>query len=93
MKFIFPKNYNFKSKLFGVFDFSTVLLNFIWDSFIFIIVKIFIPGLEFKISFFIVFCFPLLLFSFFGFQGENIVSIIFYVAKFFLKQKVYLFIK
>ena len=29
MKFIFPQNYNFKSKLFGVIDYSTAIFNVI----------------------------------------------------------------
>ena len=35
MKFIFPKNYDFKSKLFGVFDYFTLVVNIIFDLFIF----------------------------------------------------------
>ena len=31
MKFIFPQNYNFKSKLFGTFDYSTIIINIIFD--------------------------------------------------------------
>ena len=30
MKFIFPQNYDFKSKLFGFIDYTTVILNIIW---------------------------------------------------------------
>ena len=30
MKFIFPQNYNFKSKLFGTFDYSTIIINIIF---------------------------------------------------------------
>ena len=35
MKFIFPRNYNFKSKLFGIIDYSTAIVNIIYDLFIF----------------------------------------------------------
>ena len=31
MKFIFPQNYCFKNKLFGIIDYSTLILNIIWD--------------------------------------------------------------
>ena len=34
MKFIFPQNYDFKNKLFGFIDYSTVIFNLIWDGFI-----------------------------------------------------------
>ena len=36
MKFIFPQNYNFKNKLFGFLDYSTIFLNLIWFLFIFL---------------------------------------------------------
>ena len=30
MKFIFPQNYDFKNKLLGIFDYSTIFINIIW---------------------------------------------------------------
>ncbi len=30
MKFIFPRNYNFKAKLFGIFDYFTIIINIIF---------------------------------------------------------------
>lgn len=93
MKFIFPQNYNFKKKFLGIFDYSTLLINFIWDFFIIFIINIFLNNLTFKIFIFIILCFPLLLFSFSGFDGENIIYVIIYVFKFLLKQKVFLYNK
>lgn len=92
MKFIFPQNYNFKNKLFGVIDYSTIILNLIWDLFIFIFIN-FLNNLNIKIFLFFVFCFPLLLFSFSGFNGENIIYVITYISKFLIKQKLFLFYK
>ena len=92
MKFIFPQNYNFKNKLFGVIDYSTIILNLIWDLFIFIFINFF-NNLNIKIFLFFVFCFPLLLFSFSGFNGENIIYVIKYIFKFIIKQKLFLFSK
>lgn len=92
MKFIFPQNYNFKNKLFGVIDYSTIILNLIWDFFIFIFIN-FLNNLNIKIFLFFVFCFPLLLFSFSGFNGENIIYVITYISKFLIKQKLFLFYK
>ena len=60
MKFIFPQNYNFKNKLFGVIEYSTIFLNLIWDLIIFIFVNLF-HNLNIKIFLFFIFCFPLLL--------------------------------
>ena len=72
MKFIFPQNYHFKNKILGVIDYTTAFINIIWDLFIFIIVNFIFKSLSIKISILIIFCFPLLLFSFVGFNGENI---------------------
>lgn len=93
MKFIFPKNYNFKTKLFGVIDYTTVFLNFLWYIFVLFIVNLIFSNLNLKIFVFIIFCFPLLLFSFSGFNGENIFCVISYMSKFILKQKLMLFEK
>lgn len=92
MKFIFPQNYNFKSKLFGVIDYSTIFLNLFWDLFVFLFINLF-NNLNIKIFLFFVFCFPLLLFSFSGFNGENIIYVMKYILKFLLKPKLLFFQK
>ena len=92
MKFIFPQNYNFKSKLFGVIDYSTIFLNLFWDFFVFIFVNFF-NNINIKIFLFLFFCFPLFLFSFSGFNGENIFYVIKYIFKFLIKQKLLFFNK
>ena len=92
MKFIFPQNYNFKNKLFGVIEYSTIFLNLIWDLFVFIFINLF-HNLNIKIFLFFILCFPFLLFSFSGFNGENIFYIIKYILNFLIKQKLYLFKK
>lgn len=92
MKFIFPQNYNFKSKLFGIIDYNTIILNLVWDLFIFIFVNFF-NNLNIRIFLFFIFCFPLLLFSFYGFNGENIIYVFTYIFKFLFKQKLLFFYK
>ena len=92
MKFIFPQNYNFKNKLFGVIEYSTIILNLIWDLFIFIFINFF-NNLNIKIFLFFIFCFPLFLFSITGFNGESIIYVIRYIFNFLIKQKIYLFKK
>lgn len=93
MKFIFPKNYAFKNKLFGVFDYSTIFLNIFWACFVFLLLQLFITNLNIKLFIFVILCFPILLFSISGFNGENIVYVFHYLIKFVLKQKVILFSK
>lgn len=93
MKFIFPENYNFKNKLFGLFDYSTIIINFIWAFILFKILK-FIPfNFNIKISIFIIFYFPLFLFSLFGFNNENIFYFFSYMFKFIKNRKVWFFYK
>ena len=91
MNFIFPQNYNFNSKLFGLIDYNSLILNIIWDGFIFIISNSLFNNLSVKICIIIILCFPLLLFTFVGINNENIIYVFKYVIKFFIKNKLYLF--
>ena len=93
MKFIFPQIYNFKNKLFGVIDYSTAFVNVIWDIFVFLIVNIFFSSWTLKIFILVIFCFPLILFSFAGFNGENILYVSSYLIRYFFKQKLFLYKK
>lgn len=93
MKFIFPQNYNFKNKLLGVIEYSTIFFNIFFDLIIFLLINLFFNNLNLKIIFFITFSFPILLFSLFGFNGENIVYFTKYFFKFIYKNKVLLFKK
>lgn len=92
MKFIFPQNYNFKPKLFGVIEYSTIFLNLFWDIFVFIFIQLF-PNLNIKIFLFFILCFPLFLFSITGFNGESIIYVFYYIFKFLLKEKLLLYEK
>lgn len=93
MNFIFPENYNFKNKLFGLFDYSTVIINIIWAFLMFQISKMLPFSLNIKISVFIIFYFPLLLFSIFGFNNENIFYFLSYMFKFVKNRRIYFFSK
>ena len=93
MKFIFPQNFSFKNKLFGFIDYSTVLLNIIWDFFMFCLFDLFIVNISLKISFLIISCFPLFLFSIVGFNHENFIYFLTYLFKFIFSKKLYLYNK
>ena len=75
MKFIFPQNYRFKNKLFGIIDYSSLILNIIWDIFIYFFINLIFKSLNIKIILFIIFCLPILLFIIIGFNHENIIYI------------------
>ena len=93
MKFIFPQNYNFKNKLLGMFDYTTVIINIIWGFIVFKISQIFPAEFNVKISIFIIMYFPLFLFSLFGFNNENIFYFTSYMFRFIKNRKVYFFSK
>lgn len=93
MKFIFPQNYDFKNKILGIIDYSTAFVNLLWYVFVFIVVNAIFKDLSLKIFVFIVLCFPLLLVSFAGFNGENIIYVFSYLIRFLLKPKLFLYKK
>ena len=66
MKFIFPQNYDFSTKLLGLIDYSTAILNIVWSGIVFIIINIIFRSINIKIFLFIIFSFPVLLFSIIG---------------------------
>ena len=93
MKFIFPKNYSFKYKLLGFIDYSTAILDAIIGFILFGLLNIFIHSITTKIYIFIIIYIPIVLFSVFGISRENIVSVIYYMYKFFKNRGIYLYNK
>lgn len=93
MKFIFPQNYNFKNKLFGVIDYTTAIINILWFIFIIFISSIIFKNWNIRIFLIITFCFPLFLFSFVGFNNENILHVLSYLFSYIIKQKIYFYSK
>ena len=93
MKFIFPKNYNFKYKLLGFIDYSTAILDAIIGFVLFEIISIFTSSIATKIYIFIIMYVPIFLFSIFGLGRENILSVIYYLFKYFKNRGIYLYKK
>lgn len=93
MKFIFPQNYNFSSKLLGFIDYTTVILNIIWGIIVFLIVYFIIPNITLKISIFIILFFPFALLSIIGFNHEKMLYIVQYLYKYIFSHKIYLYKK
>lgn len=91
MKFIFPQNYKFKNKIFGVIDYSTAIVNLIIYVITYCIVNALFNKIEIKIFVFISICFPFFLISVIGFERENIFSIIKYFIKYLKSKKIYLY--
>ena len=93
MKFIFPKNYNFKVKLFGVFDYLTIIIDIIYFLFVFSICNLLFTNLYIKIFIIISLCFPIVILSIVGLNNENVFFVLLYILKYFLKPKLYLYNK
>ena len=91
MKFIFPKNYDFSSKLFEIVDYSTVFINCLWYLFIFCLLNLIFHSFQLKLFLFIILCFPLFVFSFVGFYHENIIYVFIYLIKYIKSPKYYLY--
>ena len=93
MKFVFPRNFDFKSKLFGVFDYFTLIIDTIFSLFIFSICNLLFNNIYIKIFIIISLCFPLFLLSIFGLNNENIFLVLIYLLKYFFRPKLYLYNK
>ena len=88
MKFIFPQNYNFKNKILGIIDYTTLIFNIIWIALIVFLLNIIFNNLNIKIFFTIIFCFPIIILSLIGFNGENILYVFSYMFKYIFKAKI-----
>lgn len=91
MKFIFPQNFNFKNKLFGIIDYPTTIFNIIYFTTLLFICNLLIQNLTFKIIVIIFFYLPIFLLSVIDFYHENILYFFWYVLKFCIKPKIYLY--
>ena len=93
MKFIIPQNFDFKNKLWGIFDYYTLFFNIIWYIIIFIITNFLFSNWSIKIFLIISLGFPITLFSAFGLNGESIIYVLKYIIKYLISPKIYLFKK
>ncbi len=87
MKFIFPQNYKFNTKLFGILDAQTAVVTAIWAGIMYLVVNFIFKSLYIKIFLFIVTVFPIVIFSIVGVNGENIINVVIYMSKFIIKRK------
>lgn len=93
MHFIFPKNYDFKPKIFGIIDYSTAIIDVSIGIILFLITNFFFKNLTIKIYFFISLYVPILLFSIIGIHKESFLNVFSYMIKFLKNQNIYLYKK
>lgn len=93
MNFIFPSNYAFKNKIFGFIDYTSAIINLLWYIFVFSLVNLIFSNINIKITLFITFCFPFLIFTILNNKNENILLILNYIIKFIFNKKIYFYRK
>lgn len=93
MKFIFPQNYDLNTKIFGIIDYSSAIVDLIWGGIVFFLINIFLKNLSYKLFCFIILFLPVLIFSVVGVNGENLIYFIKYITKYIFRQKVFLYEK
>ena len=91
MHFIFPKNYNFKPKLFGFIEYSTAILDCIMGFLIYTFVNFVFANINIKIYVFISLFLPILLISILGINKESFITVFSYIFKFIKNQNIYLY--
>ena len=88
LKFIFPQNYKFNTKLFGILDAQTALVSAVWAGIIYLVINFIFKSLYLKIFLFIVTVFPIVIFSIVGVNGENIINVAMYMTKFIMRRRI-----
>lgn len=91
MHFIFPKNYNFKPKLFGFIQYSTAILDSLIGFLIYTFVNFIFTDINIKIYVFISLFLPILLISILGINKESFLTVFRYIFKFIKNQNIYLY--
>ena len=89
--YIFPKNYNFKNKIGGVIDYPTAIFNLLFIFLLYKFISIFNLTLTSKLIFISIFYTPIFLVSIFNHNDDNIICIAYYVIKFLVRPKLYLY--
>ena len=93
MHFVFPKNYNFKPKLFGFIEYTTAILDAIIGFLIYTFVNFVFTNVNIKIYVFISLFLPILLISILGINKESFLTVFRYIFKFIKNQNIYLYTK
>lgn len=93
MQFIIPKNYKFKTKLLGLLDYQTAVIDGIWAGILFLLSNLIFASLTHKLYFIIALFLPVLLFTIIGINNESVISVTIYIFKYFKRQKIFLYKK
>lgn len=92
MKFIIPKNYNYHLKILGVIDYPTAIFNLLILAFLWIALSPFLTNILRKTAVVIILYLPILLITIVESQNESPVYRVYYLLKFLLRPKIYLYL-
>lgn len=92
MIYIFPKNYEYKEKLFGILSYSSVIINIIWIIFIYNMLKNVKIEIIYKINILTILEFPLIIYTYLK-REEELMYRLWYIIRFIFKRKLYIFKK
>lgn len=93
MKFIFPKNYKYNSKLFGMIDYVTAIVVSIIGIILYLMTGIFTKNIFTRIYIFLILFFPIILLVILLCRSENIVMYIIKIGSFLKRRGIYLYNK
>ncbi len=93
MNFIIPRNYKLNIKLFGLFDYSTAILDLIILILLICLSNIIFNSIKLKVFIVIAIFFPIFLLSIFSFNQESFISVLHYIIKFIVNPKYILYDK
>jgi hypothetical protein len=91
MKFLFPENYNFKNKLFGILDYPTAIFNVIYFLILLSLFNLLIKNINLKLFLLVLFYSPILFFSILTLNNESFLRVMTYIFKYFFNPKIYLY--
>ena len=93
MKFIFPKNYRYRAKILGFIDYVTAIVDSLIGILLSFIIRIFVKKITTQIYILIVLFVPIILFSVFVSDGENIITYTIQIIKFVKRRGIYFYEK
>ena len=92
-KYIFPINYKRKEKFLGVIDYKVLIVICVIGGVIFYILKNIKIDIIYKIVLFIFLAGIPIIFILVGANGENMIDFMYFVLKYFIKDRVYVYKK
>ena len=93
MKFIFPKNYKYRAKILGFIDYITAITCSVIGILLFLIIHILFKKITTQIYIFVILFVPIVLFSIFVSDGENIISYTLQIIRFIKRRGIYFYNK